>query len=304
MTPSRPPQPALDWALEAAGLPAETAIELMPGGRGGQLWLLQGSEHVPDAVLKLAAPTSAGGDERLIHREAVILQALAPLAMPVPKVLAADASGAQAGTPALLMKRAPGALLSGPDALREAIPAMAQALILCQRHTHNLVAGRRWMPWQPASGFRVPSWSTREALWNRAIRVVKGFQAPRCDAFIHRDPHPANMLFEDGAVSAVLDWPHAGRGPAGFDGARMAMNLCCLLGMDAATSFRGTFEAALGHRQDPLLEVYAACEFLPDPALAASAGTLGIELSGSQARGRLENFLADAMRRMSSRRLP
>ncbi|MCC5871891.1 MAG: aminoglycoside phosphotransferase family protein [Gammaproteobacteria bacterium] len=303
MTASPPPGPAMAWALDTAGLPAETAARPMPGGHGGQVWLLQGPDPATAVVLKLAAPASAGGDERLIRREAVILEALAPLAMPVPEVLATDASGSQAGTPALLMKRAPGELLSGQDAVREAIPAMAEVLILCQRRTHNLVAGRRWTPWQPASGFRVPSWSTREALWNRAIRVVQGFQAPRCDAFIHRDPHPANMLFENGAVSAVLDWPHAGRGPAGFDGARMAMNLCCLLGMDAATAFRGAFETALGHCQDPLLEVYAACEFLPDPQLEATAGALGIELSRNQARGRLENFLADAMRRMTSRRL-
>ncbi len=303
MTTSRPPEPAMIWALETAGLPPETVTMAMPGGQGGHVWLLQGPDPAAAAVLKLAAPASKGGDERLIHREAVILRALAQLAMPVPEVLAADASGARAGTPALLMKRAPGSLLSGQDAVRHAIPAMAQALILCQRRTHHLVAGRRWVPWQPASGFRVPTWSTREALWNRAIRVVQGFQAPRCDAFIHRAPHPANMLFEDGAVSAVLDWPHAGRGPAGFDGARMAMSLCCLLGMDAATTFRSAFEAELGQRQDPLLEVYAACEFLPDPALEATAGAIGIELSRNQARGRLENFLADAMRRMTSRRL-
>ncbi|MCC5888092.1 MAG: aminoglycoside phosphotransferase family protein [Gammaproteobacteria bacterium] len=304
MTPSHPPEPAMQWALEVSGLPASTAATPMPGGQGGQVWLLQGPAEDTAVVLKLAAPASAGGDERLIRREAVILEALAPLKMPVPEVLATDSSGARAGTPALLMKRAPGTLLSGQDEVREAIPAMAETLIECQRRTHNLVAGRRWMPWQPASGFRVPSWSTREALWNRAIRVVQGFQAPRCDAFIHRAPHPANMLFENGTVTAVLDWPHAGRGPAGFDGARMAMNLCCLLGMDAATTFRGAFESALGHRQDPLLEVYAACEFLPDPQLEATAGALDIELSRNQARGRLENFLADAMRRMTSRRLP
>lgn len=303
MTGALPPESAMAWARQSAELSADATASALPGGRHGRVWLLEGADPARSAVLKLAAPASAGGDERLIRREAVILQALAPREMPVPELLAADVNGAQAGTPALLMKRAPGALLSGPEALREAIPTMAQALILCQQRTHNLVAGRRWMPWQPASGFRVPSWSTREALWNRAIRVVQGFQPPRCDAFIHRDPHPANILFENGVVSAVLDWPHGGRGPAGFDGARMAMNLCCLLGMDAATTFRGAFETALGHRQDPLLEVYAACEFLPDPTLEATADALGIELSRNQARGRLENFLADAMRRMSSRRL-
>lgn len=297
-----PPASALAWALDHADLPTASKALPMAGARGSQVWLLQGPDPADAAVLKLAAPASAGGDERLIRREAVILEALAPLAMPVPELLAADASGAKAGLPALLMKRAPGALLSGQEALRDAMPAMAEALILCQRRTHNLVAGRRWMPWQPANGFHVPSWSTREALWNRAIRVVQGFQSPRCDAFIHRDPQPTNLLFEDGAVSAVLDWPHAGRGPAGFDGARLALHLCCLLGMDAATTFRGAFENVLGHRQDPLLEVYAACEFLPDPVLEANAGALGIELSRNQARGRLENFLADAMRRMTSRR--
>lgn len=294
---------ACAWARAALNVGPCTQTEPLPGGRGGQVWLIHDPDSHREAVLKLAAHAASGGDERLIAREAIILQALASCDLPVPEFIAVDPAGKLAGTPALLMSRRPGRLLAGVEEVREAIPAMAAILARCQQQTRNLVAGRRWSPWQPSGGFRVPTWSTREALWNRAIRVVQRFQAPACDAFIHRDPHPANLLFDRGQVSGILDWPHAGRGPSGFDGARMAMNLCCLLGMDAATTFRNAFEQAIGRRQDPLLDVFAACEFLPDPALEGTARALAIELSRNQARGRLETFLADAMRRMTSRRL-
>ncbi len=303
MTRPKPEDRALTWARETLGLAPGAQAESLPGGHGGQAWLIHAPDAPGEAVLKLAIPARDGGDERLIAREAIILKALAPYDLPVPEFIAVDPLGQLAGAPALLMSRRPGRLLAGTDAIRDAVPAMASALAECQLRTHNLVAGRRWCPWQPTEGYRVPSWSTREALWNRAIRVVQRFQPPRCDAFIHRDPHPANMLFEEGSVSAVLDWPHAGRGPSGFDGARMALNLCCLVGLDAAATFRAAFEERLARRHDPLLDVYAACEFLPDTNLDRTATALGIELSRNQARGRLENFLADAMRRMTSRRL-
>lgn len=298
---SAPPATVLAWAMQQAGFTETPTCAPLPGSSGGGVWLLQ--TPAESLVLKLAASAASGGDERLIGREARVLQALAPLELPVPRLLAVDANGNEAGAAAMLMTRAPGELLQGHDALRAAIPAMATALLHCQRRSRHLLAGRRWQPWQPASGYRVPSWSTREALWNRAIRVATGFQAPPCNAFIHRDPHPANLLFEQDRVSAILDWAHAGRGPAGVDGARMALNLCCLLGMEAASHFRSAFEAELGSRQDPLLEVYAACEFLPEPDIAASASALGLDLNRNQLRGRLEHFLADAMRRMTSRRL-
>ena len=298
-----PPASALTWACAALGARTWREIEPASGSSGAGVWLLRTAAPEQTAVLKLSAQAGKGFDERLIGREATVLEALAPFGLPAPRLLAVDGTGEHAGAPALLMTREPGSLLASPDAVREAIPAMAEALTRCQSQAHNLIAGRRWTPWLPPEGLLVPSWSTREALWSRAIRVVQRFQPPPRDAFIHRDPHPSNLLFEHGKVSAILDWAHAGRGPAGFDGARMAMNLCCLLGMDAATAFRSAFEQALGRRHDPLLDVFAACEFLPDPAIDGSAAALGIELNRNQARGRLENFLADAMRRMTSRRL-
>lgn len=303
MTTPRPPAPALAWAKATLSLAPGFTIGPLTGSRSGRVWRIDDADGRQTAVLKLAASATHGGDERLIGREAVILDALAPLELPVPRVIASDPSGESAGTPALLLTLAQGSLVSGRERLRGTIPALAEALALCQCRTRSLVAGRRWRPREPEGGHQVPTWSTREALWNRAIRVAQRFQAPPCDAFIQRDAHPANMLLDGGQVSAIVDWPHAGRGPGGFDCARMAASLCCLVGMDAATTFRHAFEEATRRRHDPLLDVFAACEFLPDPVAEANAEALGIELTRNQARGRLENFLADAMRRMTSRRL-
>lgn len=299
-----PAPAAVAWARSALDAESLESTRLA-GGTAGECWRLCGV--APDgrpvrAVLK----TADAGDEgtALVAREARVLSALAPLPLPVPTALASDATGGEAGRPALLLRSMPGRLLAGTREIRAAIPAMADTLAQCQREARAVVAGTRFRPWHAGAAVVEPAWSGRGDLWRRAAALLGRFPPPRADAFIHRDPHPANFLFEDGRVTALLDWPHAGRGPAGMDAARMGVNLACLVDPDAAVAFREAFEARRGIRPDPLLDVHAAVEFLPEPDGGASWRALGAHLTRSEARERLEAFLADALRRMTTRRVP
>lgn len=305
-TPASADAATLAWAAETLGAPIDTC-EILPGGSATSVWRLTcAAAPGGAAVLKQSRGDASAEDAALITREHRILDALRPFDFPSPDPLACDPQGRHCGAPALLMSALPGRLLAGSDALRAAIPVMAESLACMQQRCGTLVAGRRYRSWHDPAA-RPPSWSSRDGLWERALRVGARFPLPTANSFVHRDPHPANLLFEGSGeslrVSGILDWPHAGRGPAGIDASRMAVNLACLLDLDAALAFRACFERARDLRQDPLLDVLAVLEFPPDPDGGASWSALGVTPTRDTARNRLEMFLEDAMRRMTTRRV-
>jgi aminoglycoside phosphotransferase (APT) family kinase protein len=293
--------PALVWAATRLGIDALVDRGRLPGGSASTVRLL---EHGDGRwVLKTVAPGRDAGDPALIGREASVLEALEPLGLPVPRVLAVDARGAETDGPALLMSWLPGCLPQGADAVRASIPALVEVLVELQRRTRALIAGRRWHPWfEPDRPPRAED-REREAPWGRAAEIVRRFPTPGADGFIHRDPHPANLLLDDGAVTGVLDWANAGRGPRGVDLARLCLNLACLCDVDAASAAREHWQSLTGARHDPLLDVYALLE----SDLAASGGhptrdALGIHLDAATLGDRLDAFLVDTLRRMTVRR--
>ncbi|HSG87889.1 MAG TPA: aminoglycoside phosphotransferase family protein [Pseudomonadales bacterium] len=299
-----PSAATLSWASHALDGAELSDCLMLPGGSATHVWRLSTAQG--NVIVKQSLAGADLEDAALIDREHRVLDALRPLGLPVATPFACDRDGSQCGLPTMLMSVLPGRLLDGPPELRAAIPAMAACLASIQQRCGTLLAGRQYHPWYRRDA-KAPTWSSSETLWTRALGVGNRFPVPAANSFVHRDPHPANLLFEaDGdalRVSGVLDWPHAGRGPAGIDGSRMAMNLACLLGLDAALEFRGHFEAARELRQDPLLDVLSVLECLPDPDGFRTWSAVGVSLTPDTVRGRLERFLEDAMRRMTTRRV-
>ncbi len=117
------------------------------------------------------------------------------------------------------------------------------------------------------------------------------------DAFIHRDFHPANLLWVDGRLTGVVDWVNACVGPAGVDTAHCRVNLAILWGAEAAD------------RQlpgDPAWDVEAAMGALdwgegrdasdwPGSGLASLAELGAPLVDPATARDRLEGFLGRAL---------
>lgn len=301
----RPAEGLREWVADISGCAAFDAITALQGGSVAELWRFDATAdgRAVSIVAKQAAIDSPQEEIDFIGREAQVLEALQSFDLPVPEVLASDPHGICSGRAALLMTPVPGNLLGGEGELRAAIEPMARMLVRFHRATRDLLAGRRYRPWFDFDALEAPTWGLKQPLWQRGVDTAQRQAPPSADGFIHRDPHPGNMLFDGAQPTALLDWPNAGRGPLSADVGRMCLNLAVLLDVDAAAAFRGAWEDACSLRHDPLLDLYGLLE-VHAPALEPhpTASAIGIPVAGREMVERLEAFLEDTLRRMSLRR--
>jgi aminoglycoside phosphotransferase (APT) family kinase protein len=106
---------------------------------------------------------------------------------------------------------------------------------------------------------RPPSWSARPGVWRRALDAFRG-PAPEAERrFLHRDYHPGNVLWTDGAVSGIVDWVNASVGDPGVDVGHCRMNLAGALGLDAADRFLELYGGLTGRGEHhPYWDIVAA----------------------------------------------
>lgn len=71
---------------------------------------------------------------------------------------------------------------------------------------------------------------------------MKGAPPETKYCFIHRDFHPANVLWEENKVSGVVDWPNACRGPQGVDVGHCRVNLAMLHGVEVGELFLEVYQ--------------------------------------------------------------
>ena len=294
-----------EWVADISGCATFESITALQGGSVAEVWRFDGicEGRAESIIAKQAAIGSPAQERAMIGREAQVLEALRPFELPVPAVLASDPHGICSGRAALLMTPATGDLPKGDAQLRAAIEPMAQMLVRFHQATRDLLAGRRYAPWFDHETLEAPNWGRQQPLWQRGVDTVQRQPRPFADGFIHRDPHPGNMLFDGPQPTALLDWPNAGRGPLSADVGRMSLNLAVLLGVDAAGTFRDAWEDACGLRHDPLLDLYGLLEVqAPTETPHPTASAIGLPIAGREVIERLEAFLEDTLRRMSIRR--
>ena len=238
----RPPARALDWCAVAVARDAEvTAVHALPGATSSAVHAVDvrgPSARVHRLVLRRFVLEDWLAEEPSVPRhEAAALAIAAATAVPTPELVALDPDGAEAGDPALLMTRLPGAVRRRPRDLEPCLRALAE--ILPAVHATPLPPGHELPDYAPYAlhADRPPAWSTRPAVWERAFEVFRGPppHAPR--RFIHRDFHAGNVLWSGGAVSGLVDWPNASVGAAGADVGHCRMNLHGMLGPEAADRF-------------------------------------------------------------------
>jgi aminoglycoside phosphotransferase (APT) family kinase protein len=188
-----------------------------------------------------------------------VLELLEREALPfaTPRVVAADHTGERCGVPALLLRRLPG---RPPDG-RVPVEGFAAALEAIHALPPCAPAYARY--YDPAEVV-----TPGGALWERALEVAAMDPPPYAPAFIHRDFNPGNTLWEDGALTGVIDWTQASTGPPGVDYAHLRVNLA-LAGED------------VGAGDDPWWDVAAVVDIVPELDVAAAR--------------RLEPFVAAAL---------
>lgn len=65
--------------------------------------------------------------------------------------------------------------------------------------------------------YEPPRWATTPGVWERAVEVFHGPILEDDRAFIHRDYHPGNVLWNRADVAGVVDWQSACVGPPSVD---------------------------------------------------------------------------------------
>src|SRR4051812_6280330 len=200
----------------------------------------------------------------LASREAAVLELLGPTAVPAPGFVAVDPDGAAAGRPCVLMER-----LSGrPKLTIDDEAAYVRELAGLMHAVHAVPAPelRPFARYNPFVGLPMPSWCTDRELWERALDAVARRAAVWSqsgdDHLVHRDFHPLNVLFDTGptpAVTGVVDWIEARRGPVESDVAHCRMNLATIFGIGMADAFLDA--CALEAPYDPVWDLVSATDF-------------------------------------------
>src|SRR5699024_7737715 len=101
--------------------------------------------------------------------------------------------------------------------------------------------------YQEIQHFVVPAWSNAPNAWEKTIEYIQGPCPDFGQHFIHRDYHPANILWDKGVVSGVVDWVNACIGPAGVDIGHCRVNLAQLYDVDTADAFLEHYDTLSSH---------------------------------------------------------
>jgi aminoglycoside phosphotransferase (APT) family kinase protein len=260
-----PPARALRWCEALAGS-AVAAVRALDGGTSSAVHALDLADGRAFVLRRFVRQEWLAEEPEAPAREAAALDLLRACDLPTPELVGLDPDGAAAGDPAVLMTRLPGALTWRPpdlDAFLARLAALLPAI-------HATPVDGRLAPyalWLPATS-SPPSWTARPAIWERAFATFSEPPPTGPAVLLHRDFHPGNVLWVDGAVSGVVDWPNACVGVAESDVGYCRRELVRVFGLEAADRFL----RRCGVRDyDPYWDIVAALGGFDDAVFAAWA---------------------------------
>jgi Ser/Thr protein kinase RdoA (MazF antagonist) len=231
--------------------------------------------------------------ELALH-EAHVLELLRGSAVPAPALVAVDAYAEACDLPALLMTRLPGRMVLAPADRHAWLAELARPLPAIHALALPRPSGvQRFRPYYDARTREVPPWSSRPDAWRRLLDVATGPRPREPACFIHRDYHPANVLWRRGRISGVVDWLNASVGPAQVDVAHCRRNLAVMFGIATAERFLDAYQSLIGRaRQD--YDPYWDALRLVDTALE---GSVFQGFTARQVRARYDAYAVAIARR-------
>lgn len=234
--------------------------------------------------------------ERALH-EAAVLDLLELTAVPVPRLVAVDGDGSQAGVPTVLMSWVEGTTRL-PD---DWVHAMAANLA----DIHAVAPGPiTWEYERYNEGFELiaPVWATDPEVWADAFVIASAAPPATTVGFIHRDYHGGNLLWKDGRLAAVLDWLSGCVGPPAADLAHLRVNLAMDHGMDAADTVLGAYhEVGSDDAWHSPWDVISAIDFVPFyEGQRAVEGWRWDARPAAETQARFDRFLTAAVARVTS----
>ena len=234
------------------------AVAPLPGGITADMdrITLDSPAGVTDVVLRRWPDED--WTEGLVAREAAALAAVRGHGVPAPELLAMDADGAATGVRCTLTS----ALEGQPDLAPADLPSWLGQLAATQAAIHA-APGRpatRWEGWYGDGssssspdryGIRHRSldWLVDRGLRDAARAAASGPPAEE-KVLVHGDYQHFNVLWSDGRLTGVVDWPNAATGNRGSDVGHCRLNLAVLFDAETAADYLATYERVAGARVD------------------------------------------------------
>lgn len=302
-------KPALDWLADAAHIPADQ-IEAIPlrGGISSPVYLIRSSRDLSAAkcVLRVIDNQEWLAEEPdLAEREADALEYAQLCGLRSPRLVGFAPRDIGFGGPAVLMTFVEGKVDILPDDFPKWLNDLASALAAIHAHSGEPLS-RRYSTWVERGQLSPPNPSANPTIWQAAMdywsqRTEAGVDWERDAVFLHRDYHPANILWQDGAVSGIVDWVNSCRGPAGIDVGHCRMNLAQMHGVAIAEQFLEHYQrAAPDFAYDPYWDIDTALDMcLPAPEFYAPWVYFGLEQIPQEIiQLRVEEYLQTVMGRV------
>jgi aminoglycoside phosphotransferase (APT) family kinase protein len=181
----------------------------------------------------------------MVAREAAALAAIRGGEVPAPRLLAMDENGAETGGRCTLTS----ALTGQPDLSPTDMRSWLNQLATTQVAIHAVPdrPQTRWDGWYRDDV--ALDWLTDRGLRDAAREAAAGPLAEE-KVLIHGDFQHFNVLWRDGQLSGVVDWPNAATGNRGSDVGHCRLNLAVLFDAGTAEDYLTTYERAAGVRVD------------------------------------------------------
>jgi len=233
----------------------------------------------------------------LATHEAVALRIVEGGGLPAPRLIAVDDDGSQAGAPSVLSTLLIGRPVIVPGDMDSWLRRMAEALpVIHAIRPSPTQLPYSYKPYYDIVGLRLPEWSRCPDVWTKALAAA-GERRPSADEhLIHRDYHPANILWQRGHITGIVDWVNSCRGPAGVDIGHCRRNLAILHGVEVADRFLD--ECLRWANYDPYWDVVTLLDALPGPQPFAGWSALGADVTLETVRGRADGYVASLVERL------
>ena len=300
----RPPPDTLDWVAGAIGRGASIGrVRPLTGGSSSAV-------HAIDAVDRRGARhrlvlrrylRPEWRHERLPHHEARVLEALWAAGLPVPRAVAIDARPDVCDAPAVLMTRLPGRMVLVPEDMDAWLREQARPLPAI--HAVPVPQRPRLQPFRPyydVRGREPPDWSSQREAWRAVIDLATGPRPREPARFLHRDYHPANLLWQRGRISGVIDWVNACAGPAPVDVAHCRRNLAQMFNVATADRFLAAYQELVGRPvsdYDPYWDALLLLDGSLDASVFQGWEESGLSITLRQVRVRLDRFAVSIAKR-------